>query len=259
MKDEHALPELKKRVKQILPVKALGTLRPNRVKSRIAGYLYASYYKYLFGKHVPLAAFLGEKVATWEKHQGRRDVPVEESVWDSEYAEGTWQYLSRLEELARFSVIAGHIQFLKPGGSILDVGCGEGLLQQRLSPASYSRYVGLDFSQAALARVKNSDSRSCFVHADAENYVPEEDFDAIVFSEVLYILHDPLGAVGRYETWLRPGGIFIVSLYEKSTRAVAVLRRLKERYDVVDDVQISTENDAWRISVLARKAATASP
>lgn len=250
--------EMRKLAKRVLPVKAIRALQPKQVKSQFQRLLHASYYKYIFGKKLPLAASLGEKVVNWEKRQGRRDVPVGEALWDYEYAAGFWDDLSHLEELARFSVIAGHIQFLKPGGIVLDVGCGKGILHERLSPGSYSRYVGIDFSQSAIERATaKADPKTSFLHADAEKYIPGENFDTIVFSEVLYILNDPLEVLRRYESWLRPGGLFIVSVYEKSIRALAVYRALKERYGVLDDVRITTKTDGWRIGVLTPKESMA--
>src|ERR671915_311901 len=125
--------ELKKLAKWILPVKALRALRPQQIKSQFEHFLHASYYKYFFGKNGPVAAALGDKIARWERRKGRGDIPVPEAQWDSEYAAGDWDYLSDLEQAARFSVIAGHIQVLKPGASILDVGCGKGTLRERLN------------------------------------------------------------------------------------------------------------------------------
>jgi 2-polyprenyl-3-methyl-5-hydroxy-6-metoxy-1,4-benzoquinol methylase len=250
--------ELRRLARRVLPVKTLRSLRPSEIRSRFQDLLYRSYYKYLFGKETLLSASIRDRIASWERLQNRRDVPVGEALWDAEYAAGVWDDLSQLEELARFSVIAGHIQFLKPGAAVLDVGCGKGILHERLNPASYRRYVGIDFSQAAIARAsQRANPQSVFLHADAEQYLPGEEFEVIVFSEVLYILSDPLAVMRRYETALKSGGIFIVSFYEKSIRALAVWRLLKERYNVVDDVRISTETDAWRITVFQPRAAGA--
>ena len=51
---------------------------------------------------------------------------------DGQYKNGTWDYLWSIGELARFSVVAGYCRFLRPGGAILEIGCGEGVLQDRL-------------------------------------------------------------------------------------------------------------------------------
>lgn len=244
--------ELKELAKS--PVRFLRALHPRQIKSRFEQCLYNYYYKHIFGKKTPLATQLAGTIASWERRHGRRDVPVPQEIWDSEYAAGEWSDLAHLEELARYSVIAGYIQFFNPGGSVLDVGCGEGILLQRLNSEAYGRYVGIDVSQAAIDRAeKREDHQIHFAQADAEKYVPSESFDAIIFNEVLYILDQPLDVVQRYESWLRPGGIFIISFYEKSMRALAVNNRLKERYNSMDEVRVSTRSDTWIIDVFTPK------
>src|SRR5690348_2798439 len=47
--------------------------------------------------------------------------------WEAEYQNGRWEYMKNLEELARYSIIVGYVDYLKKGGAILDVGCGEGI------------------------------------------------------------------------------------------------------------------------------------
>jgi 2-polyprenyl-3-methyl-5-hydroxy-6-metoxy-1,4-benzoquinol methylase len=55
-----------------------------------------------------------------------------ESRWNREYTEGGWDWLRNIDELAHHCVLAGYVSYLKPGGSVLDVGCGEGVFQEQL-------------------------------------------------------------------------------------------------------------------------------
>jgi 2-polyprenyl-3-methyl-5-hydroxy-6-metoxy-1,4-benzoquinol methylase len=108
-----------------------------------------------------------------------------------------------LDELPRYSIIAGYLQYLKPGGSVLDVGCGEGLLQQRLGLSGYSKYVGIDISETAINEASSrQDEKTSFICADAVTYTPNELFDVIVFNEALYYFDEPLKMVGKYIQYL---------------------------------------------------------
>ena len=96
----------------------------------------------MLAQSVPFAARLLPLLAAEE-------VPPQ-ARWEREYASGRWSYLGGVDELAHYSVIVGYYAFLKPGGSVLDVGCGEGILQTRLSPHGYCRYLGIDFAAGAI-------------------------------------------------------------------------------------------------------------
>ena len=87
------------------------------------------------------------------------------------------------------------------------------------------------------------------MQADADVYRPVGTFDVIVFNESLYYMHDPLGVVERYRLALKQDGIVIVSTYEGSRRASAILRALKERYPVVDEMAITQHVNRWRCTV----------
>ena len=39
-------------------------------------------------------------------------------TWEAQYAAGRWDFLAQLPELARFSILAGYICYLKPGGAV---------------------------------------------------------------------------------------------------------------------------------------------
>jgi len=174
--------------------------------------------------------------------------------WNSEYESGKWAYLGGLPELARYSILIGYLQHFKPGGSILDVGCGEGVLHRRLQPHAYSRYLGVDCAGSAIRTLQaRGAGNSAFIAADAESYLPAERFDALVFNEVLYYFRDPDSALARYARALNSGGIILVSTCTLSGPGSAILARLRGSYAVLDETTVSHAAGAcsWVVSVLA--------
>ena len=175
------------------------------------------------------------------------------ATWEAQYAAGRWDFLAQLPELARFSILAGYIHHLKPGGAVLDTGCGQGALLSRLPTACYSKYVGIDVSGSAIAVAQKQQSeRSSFLVADCEEYSPVEHFDVIVFNEVLCCLRDPLLTVERYARSLNPDGLLLVSLCTAARGSATILRRLKRAYAAVDEVQVfhSGRKISWACAAL---------
>lgn len=173
--------------------------------------------------------------------RGRRTDGLLQSAqtWEAQYAAGRWDFLAQLSELARFSVLAGYVWHLKPGGAVLDVGCGQGVLPRRLPDSSYSRYVGIDLSGSAISVAQQRPpERSTFFAADCEDYSPTEQFDVIVFNEVLCCLRDPLRTVERYARSLTPGGLLLVSMCTAARGSATILWRLKSAYATVDEVRV---------------------
>jgi SAM-dependent methyltransferase len=172
--------------------------------------------------------------------------PAAADVWNAQYESGRWTYLGQLSELSRYSVLVGYMVHFRPGGAVLDVGCGEGVLLSRLRPHGFSRYVGVDISSRAIAALaEQNGERQAFFAADGEHYVPAEQFDIIVFNEVLYLFRDPMGAVDRYAGWLRSGGILLVSICTAYQGATALIDRLKRTYSVVDETRVTHGGNPW--------------
>lgn len=46
--------------------------------------------------------------------------------WETAYAGGVWDWIGKVDQLSRYSVITGYCHFYKPFANILDLGCGEG-------------------------------------------------------------------------------------------------------------------------------------
>jgi len=65
------------------------------------------YYQLLFGLKIPLAPGLSQKLTALAMHQGRGDAPVPGEIWEAQYRSGDWSFLRELDQMTRYSVIAG--------------------------------------------------------------------------------------------------------------------------------------------------------
>ncbi|HEU5401877.1 MAG TPA: methyltransferase domain-containing protein [Terriglobales bacterium] len=168
---------------------------------------------------------------------------------DDEYACGRWDYLGSLEEMTRYAVIAGYCRYGGGASSVLDLGCGFGLLRRWLGPPGAVEYVGVELSNLAIeaARVEWTDARTKFVATDAATYVADRKFDMIVFNEVLYYFERPDEILGRFASVLTKGGRFVISLWASPESRLA-WRRAHESVRVVDEVQVKHHSGvSWQI------------
>jgi SAM-dependent methyltransferase len=174
--------------------------------------------------------------------------------WNRQYAAGEWTWLSRPGELARYGVLAMYALELKPGGKLLDVGCGEGLLRDRLHPRAFTQYVGIDFEEPIRRAAHRADERTRFMVADMNFFVADTVFDTIVFNESLYIFRNVADGLKRYEQFLAPDGIILVSMHG-GERQQEIWTLLAERYRAIDEVTLSSgDGSRWTCKALGAPA-----
>jgi trans-aconitate methyltransferase len=211
----------------------------------------AGYYAFDFVRSLPFADRLGKAVHGWETSRGYGDSPKAKDGWDAQFSGGQWDYMRKEE--TRYAAIIDVIAQFGAAVSILDVGCGEGILFQHVQARTlaYKRYVGVDISDVALAKLAHlNDARHQFVQGDGDTYQPAWRFDVIVFNESLYYLQEPLRALHRYAEALEPGGVILISTYTSSRRALAILRDARKQFTVVDEVQTAQGGVAWFCTTL---------
>lgn len=173
------------------------------------------------------------------------------------YGTDEWGYLRSLDELARFGVVWSFCRRLAPGGSILEIGCGDALLHDFLDPALYSHFTGVDISEVAIARTKPLwSAKTEFIASDAEIFTPARKYDLIVFNEVLEYFTNPLDLVRRYEPFANEGAHFVISMFAgiDTSRTRHIWRALGGRYEQVGQARVSTQPDyAWNIKAFPAK------
>jgi 2-polyprenyl-3-methyl-5-hydroxy-6-metoxy-1,4-benzoquinol methylase len=181
----------------------------------------------------------------------RRDAVLPQS-WEDEYGSGKWSYMNGLHELGRYSIIVGYCGFFKADGAILDVGCGEGILQQKLAPTGYRRYLGIDLSEVALAKAMfRADQRTEFQLGNIESFTPEGKFDIIIFNEILYYCSNPTAVIRRLACCLEPDGVMIASIWTSPRgrrKALQIWRMLDAIAEVMDSTT-AANRETWTIKV----------
>jgi 2-polyprenyl-6-hydroxyphenyl methylase/3-demethylubiquinone-9 3-methyltransferase len=166
---------------------------------------------------------------------------TEAARWDAEYREGRWDFLQNIKEVPRYGVIAAYLRQVlsaESPGSLLDIGCGDGVLLKYLDPRTLDHYVGVDVSQTALDRFRNLPDCGQLVAADLSTFSPARLFDIVLFNEVLFFADDPVRQLNRYRSHISPTGAMIVSLYAKDTGGA---RR------VLDQVHAELTGPGWQL------------
>lgn len=176
-------------------------------------------------------------------------------IWDNQFEDGSWDYLDEIYQLARYSVIVGYFKyFIKFSGSILDLGCGQGILHKRFAGENYSKYVGIDISEKAIIRAKlNIDQKSSFICQDLQKYEPDQMYDLIVFNESLYYFEKPLELLNKYKNYLNPDGKIIISMWDNPERNNKLWIPITENFKIWDEIKLQGNKDKarWIIKVIS--------
>lgn len=103
------------------------------------------------------------------------------------------------------------IKKLPGGASVMDVGCGSGLISKDLIN-DYIVY-GVDGNPHAIEYCKKNHSRGHYFLVDIENTLPFEDyfFDGIIFSETIEHLINPNKTVEELKRVLKKNGVLVIT------------------------------------------------
>jgi len=162
---------------------------------------------------------------------------IKKKMWDKEFSGEKWNFIDNTPG----DCVYPHLEKYAQGGDILDLGCGPGNTANELSSDAYRSYVGVDISEAALAKAakrtaeNGRSEKNGFVCSDFLGYRPTRTFDIILFRESMY--HIPYGQVleilEKYSKSLKKSGVFVVRLYAGDHRPGKIKYRVKRKLDLI--------------------------
>lgn len=140
--------------------------------------------------------------------------------WNKQYRSGRWKSLKNDIEAKRYRAIIDQIQKFAPQNpSILDIGCGDGVLTERLlGTVRYSYFAGVDFSSESIKQATEKQLPDAeFIHADVIKFVPSRNFDVIIFNESFYYIPETEKArvLQTLLDHLTPEGTLISSIFRE--------------------------------------------
>lgn len=227
---------------------------PQRVLRKLFRPLYPLYYRLLWGRRFPGHRGLEGWVSRWESLADRGDAPQEAAAWDRQYDQGRWDLLGAPEEIPRYAVLAALVRAWSPGRSVLDVGCGDGVLRDLLGSGPQLRYVGIDVSATAIARAEDRlHPGDALFAADAETWEPPERFDALLLNECLYYFRRPRDTAERYWGHRTASGALIVSMFS-TPRSRAIRRQLIAALPLAHELELGSRRGVWWIGVFREES-----
>lgn len=157
----------------------------------------------------------GVPIGDW-LHQGTSDpqeVAVRYDEWAQSYDDDltSWSYQAP-------TVVAEAVVTRQPAaGSVLDVGCGTGLVGRALRVRGFAgQILGLDISEASLEIARQHRAYDSLEQADLQRPLPIEDdsVDAVVCVGVMTYLPDVEAVWREFARVARPGGIVVATQRE---------------------------------------------
>jgi SAM-dependent methyltransferase len=183
----------------------------------------------------------------------QKGIAAPREVWEQQYQNGDWDYLESEDEAAHYQAIAQCYASHGQEHSVLDVGCGTGLLYRHLAMAAGTptlQYTGIDLSGAALAQAAQRYPQASFLQLDYSNDAIAAKFGCVIFNETLYYFESPLAILEKcVRENMEQDALFLISMY--GDHHDGIWNDIAARYRVMDEMTVENARQVrWKIRAI---------
>jgi len=184
----------------------------------------------------------------------RQPFPADTTQWDKDYSTDELDFYAAFRERARYAVLLGYLNAREAGLSILDVGCGVGLMRDRIPDHLVGRFCGCDPSAVAIQEAQDRAWLNSEFHVEAMPSAALGEFDVIICNEMLYYVDDVDALLVRLASMLKPGGWLLSSVTRHPGDSV-LHEKLDRHFLRIDAVTVKSEVAAlkWRLACHAKR------
>ncbi len=179
---------------------------------------------------------------------------VPKIIWEKQFSKGDWDYLESKDEELHYKIITKFYDQQKNKNSILDIGCGKGVLYKYLKENDslpVSDYMGIDLSVKAVEAAQQRFPGVHFQQLDFENAGVQKKFDVIIFNESVYYFPRPLKIIDKCCSQnLNKNGVIIISMFDLPGHD-AIWKKIEEQYQIImEEEVVNDKKEKWRIKVV---------
>lgn len=178
--------------------------------------------------------------------------------WNKQYKSGRWESLKSDLEAKRYHQILDFMKQYAPANpSILDIGCGDGVLNRHIDDYNFEYFLGVDFSKVSIEKAKEENFvKAEFVAMDAIKFKPSRQYDVIVFNEVFYYIPDSekKRVLNLMLDHLNEQGIVIASIFREGVGCWEYFTESEQLKELAfTTVTTKKESTYWKIGVYCIK------
>lgn len=175
-------------------------------------------------------------------------------LWNQQFVNGHWARLADENQQEHYLQILELFKKHCNSGSVLDIGCGEGLLYPYfMSDNQFSNegYLGVDISDVAIEKAKKNFPTGDFKVLDFQKESISKRFDTVIFNESLYYFNNAEKTLTNcLSNNVVDGGNIIISMCDYS-RHDHIWKAIEKKYNVIDTLHcINEEGISWTVKII---------
>lgn len=178
-----------------------------------------------------------------------------QKTWNNDFRDKKWHFMADESQREHYKIIVNMYTSLCNGGTVLDIGCGIGILYHQFKNTvglNNDKYLGIDISTVAVQEAITTYNTDVFKTLNYQKESLSTKFDVIIFNETLYYFDHAGKTLEKcINENLKPNGKIIISMCAHE-RHDKIWTYIDTNYHILDSATTTNgEGISWTIKILS--------